>query len=383
MASVKTRIKRTGLRLFERAVHTCFPVNRKKVIFSSFLGKSYSCNPRAISEKLHELDPTVQHVWCFADPKAKKAVVPPYVKCVRFNSLRMYFHQMTAGFWIDNYTKMLSLKKRKDQYYIQTWHGDRGLKKVLGDMYDNPKDYRLYESDHCDLTLAGSTFSENQYASAFVYHGEILKTGIPRNDILINGNPQAVADFRKQYNVPEGVKLLLYAPTFRDSNKTQTQTLNALNMRHVLDAFEENTGDKWMLMLRGHTGRQLVVEGVSPEELVDATNHEDSQYVLLAADAAISDYSSIVTDFILQDRPTFLYIADVEEYEQNSRSLPFRIEDSPFWYAHTESQLLDLIRNCTPERAAENCRAILNFYGAYETGKASDAACQYILERMH
>ena len=383
MASIKSKIKRIGFACFCGIVRTLFPVNRKKVLFSSFLGKSYSCNPRAISEMLHDLDPSFRCVWCFEHPEEKKQRVPSYVKCVRIHSPSMFFHQITAGFWVDNYLKPIGLKKQAHQFYIQTWHGDRALKKVLADMSDHSADFQYYESSHCDLVLSASTFAEKMYNSAFRYQGKILKFGCPRNDILVNGNGVAVENFRKQYNVPNGVKLLLYAPTFRDANKTQTQTLNDLNMRHVLDAFEKATGNKWMLMLRGHTGRQLHVEGLEESTIIDVTDHEDSKYVLLAADAVISDYSSVATDFVIQNRPTFLFIADMEDYQRNSRSLYFRMEDSPFWYAHTEEELLKLIADCTPERAAENCRAVLDFYGTYETGKATEAVCEYILEKAN
>lgn len=381
MASIKSHLKRKGLACFCFFVRAVVPVKRKKVLFSSFLGKSYSCNPRAISEMLHDRDPSYRFVWCFADPKEKRPAVPSYVKCVRINSLSMFYHQLTSGFWVDNYLKTVKLKKRPHQYYIQTWHGDRAIKKILADMFDHPEDFRYYESDQCDLALSGSTFADKMYLSAFRYRGELLKLGCPRNDILVNGDAAAVKSFREEYNIPSSAKLLLYAPTFRDANKTNSQQLKDLNMRRVLNAFEKNTGDKWVLLLRGHTGRQLQVEGLDSSDIIDVTDCEDSKYVLLTADAVLSDYSSVATDFVLQKRPTFLFISDMTDYEQSSRSLYFQMEDSPFWYARNEEELLKLIADCTPERAAENCQTILDFYGAYETGKATNAVCDYIIQR--
>lgn len=382
MSSIKHKIKLAGYKciLSSNKVWLC-PVKKKKMLCRSLLRLSYSDNPRAISEKMHEIDPEWEIVWAFKEPEKKKSVVPEYVKCIRNNSLAFIYHQATAGFWIENYCIPPESIKRSGQTYIQTWHGDRTIKKFLYDMYDDEKALNLYESSNCDLALAASTFGEKIYHSSFHYFGQLLTMGSPRNDVLVNGDDDAVQDFRREYNIPESVNLLLYAPTFRDSNKSNDQKVEQLNLGEVLRHLETKSGKEWRLLSRGHTGRHLLFEGVDLQQVIDASDYEDSRYVLLAADAIISDYSSMATDFVLTGRPTFFYINDLDAYTGNDRALWFDLKSTPFWCAKNQSELLTLIDNYTEETARDNCRAILEFYGSNETGNAAEAVCKYMIDR--
>jgi len=105
-------------------VNKIMGVNGNKIVFISFGGKSYSDNPRAISEKLHEMYPEFEIVWLFNNPEEKRKVVPDYVQCVKAGSYRALKELATAKFWVDNFCKPLYTYKSKKQVYIQTWHGD-------------------------------------------------------------------------------------------------------------------------------------------------------------------------------------------------------------------------------------------------------------------
>lgn len=207
MSNLQHKIKLSAYKCFHRIISLFCPVKKKKMLCRSFLGLSYSDNPRAISEKMHEIAPEWEIVWAFKEPEKKKKVVPDYVKCVKNNSLSFFYHQITSGYWIENYCIPPETIKRPKQTYIQTWHGDRTIKKFLYDMYDDESALNLYESENCDLALAASTFGEKIYHSSFHYFGQILTVGSPRNDILVNGDEQAVKEFRKQYNILDNVRL--------------------------------------------------------------------------------------------------------------------------------------------------------------------------------
>lgn len=371
-------IKRAGYRMVY-ALCRLVPVDSKKALFQSFLGKSYSDNPRAISERLHELRPDWRIVWVFRDPEAKRAVVPDYVTCVPCRSLSYLFHRATSGVWVENYCIADTPPKRRGQRYIQTWHGDRGNKRILAAMHESEPDYRLWDADQIDLAVAGSAFGVQLYRTAFRYAGRVLDVGCPRNDVLVTGDETRAETLRAAYGVPAGKKLLLFAPTFRDSGPADRQEIRGLPAQRVLSALSESLGGDWMMMVRGHTGRRLEIEGVSPDAVIDVTGWEDTKDVLLAADAVITDYSSLAFDFALTGRPVFFFVPDLREFQRNDRALWFRFEDTPFWFADSEAGLLALIRACTPERAAENCKALLDYYDTNETGRATDAVCDYIL----
>ena len=110
----------TGIKCFQWVIQRICGIKKKKVVFISFGGKTYSDNPRAISEQLHDMDPNYGIVWLFNDPKSKEKIVPKYVKCVKNNSIKALFELATAGIWVDNFEKPLWTFKSEKQIYIQT-----------------------------------------------------------------------------------------------------------------------------------------------------------------------------------------------------------------------------------------------------------------------
>ena len=149
-----------------------YGINPKKVIFSSFEGRSYNDNPRYISERLHALCPEAEIVWLFQTKAIDRVQVPPYVKKQYRITRAGLIEQATARFWVDNFrhTESLYLAPGR-QFYIQTWHGDRGFKRV-GD--DNEKlDHKVLRMENqCAMMIAGSEFGKGTYRTAFHFEGD-------------------------------------------------------------------------------------------------------------------------------------------------------------------------------------------------------------------
>lgn len=353
------------------------PCDRNKAIFSSFIGLSYSDNPRAISEEFYKRNPKMKIIWSFQNPKDKKNIVPSYVKCIKTNSIYEIFHLATASVWVDNYCKSLNTKKRDGQLYIQTWHGDRGFKKILADMQEDKDKFELFESRNCDVMVSGSKFGEAVYRSSFKYNGRLLKVGSPKNDFLLNPQFSEVEYFKEQYGIDEKYKLLLYAPTFRDSNMSNEQKVFGLDISVILDTLEKKTNMLWKCITRGHTGREILFENGN-DRVISVSNYEDMKIVLLASDIIVSDYSSCVADYALLGRPIILYINDLKNYLENDRELWFDLHASPYWVVTNQNEFVNLIENLDLKKAEKNCQDILSFYKTYESGFASVEVCKYI-----
>lgn len=353
------------------------------VVFSAFDYYSYNDNPRYISEKLHELRPETNITWLFKDvQQARKSFdIPDYVHCYGSIERRGVSAMARARIVVDNYAKRFYLKfPGKGQIYIQTWHGDRAFKKVGFDF--KGQHLRMLE-EHCTLGITGSDYGDRQFRSAFHYKGELMKVGYPRNDILIRNDPAEKAAIRKRLNLDGDVRLLLYAPTFRDveqrAHKSQKVTLD---LHHVLDTLERTTGKTWKCLVRAHYLSYGIQMNDGSDRLIPASNYPEMAELLLVADALITDYSSCAGDYALCRRPIFLYQDDLEDYRTKSRDLYFDMKDSPYWVASTPEQLDELIEASTPERAKENCDAILRFYGEAETGHAAQSIAEYIVEKL-
>ena len=369
----------TGRTLYIRLTRLFRGIDRDKIVFSSLMARSYSDNLKPISECLHEMRPQAKIVWMFRDPEGKKGVVPDYVirrDPISLAGLREY---ATARVWVDNFTLGHYLKRRiGSQFYINTWHGDRAFKKIA---YDAFPDQRIRIEETCDLVLAGSTFGEKMMRSAFRYSGDMLVAGSPRNDCLVNYDPQRALKIREKLNIAPDTKLLIYCPTFRDALKWKAFE-NTLNLEQALDDLERVTGEKWECLFRAH---HLALGGLAIKEggrLRDVTSYEDMADLLQISDALLTDYSSAAMDFCLLEKPIFLYQDDVEDYTTNNRQLYHPMEELPFLVAHNQAELTALIEQTDSEKARENCRAIMDFYGFRESGEATRRVCERIIRWM-
>jgi len=367
-------------RLIVGLARTLRGIDRNKVVFQSFSGRSYSDNPRIISERLHERRPQTEIVWLFRGPALRdvRDRVPDYVRCMDKYSRRSWIELATARVWVDNFTKAVELRgfPRDRQFYVQTWHGDRPIKKIGYDATDSMP-YRLEEE--CSLVVTGSEFGKRMYRTAFRYGGEYLNVGAPRNDILARNDPADVARVRAKIGVPEGVKLLLYAPTYREDYGAIRKEAQ-MDLGRVLKLLERD-GDRWLCLYRAHYLSAGIDMDAVKDRLIDMTRYEDMSELLLVSDMLLTDYSSCAMDYCLLDRPVFMYMADYDEY-MASRPLYYDPHDTPLLIAHDQRQLEALILATDAGAAARNCADIRAWYGMNETGRATDAVCDYIIDKL-
>ena len=354
-------------------------IDGRKAVFSSFDSDAYSDNPRYISERLHALRPDCQIVWLISKNRMDAVKTPDYVRRVTPLGIDGLVEQATARFWVDNsrHAENVYLNDKK-QYYIQTWHGDRGFKRVGVD--DEKKGVYLFE-DRCAMMIAGSEFGRSTYRTAFRFKGEVLMDGCPRNDVLMRNDPAEAAAIRARLNLPEGVRILMYAPTYRRVTLKGRQSV-VLDIPATLNHLEQKTGEKWLCMVRAHYKMAGLIADSNDERILDMSAYPEMTELLLISDMLITDYSSCGGDFALLRRPMFLYQSDVGEYLKDDHSFYFKMEDSPFLIAHNQAELEALIDTTDADRARENGEALDRFFGTTETGHATDAVCRYIIERM-
>lgn len=353
--------------------HGVCGVDKKKVYFSSFNGKLYNENPRFVCEALHEICPEAKIVFRLSRAGMKQENLPSYVMPVPQTSLKALYHMATARVVVKNTTMQPFMPVFKDQDYIQLWHGDRGLKKALAylspDALKKHPDWKLMT-----LAVTGSEYGTRvNMRNAFGYKGEVMQVGYPRNDILIS-NPQDVkAAVHKKLNLPENTRFILYAPTFRNVGGEMSANFSAAKL---IGALEKHTGEKWMILNRGH----ILNSSVHADAGIDVSAYPEVNELLLLCDMMITDYSSIAGDFLLLDRPIILYHADVQKYAAEDRGLVFDPEESPFRIAYDMDGLIALA--CNFGDAKENCRALRTFYGVTESGRSSYQTAERIKEML-
>ena len=377
------KLLNVGIKWLQWLIQKVCGIDEKKVVFKSFGGKSYSDNPKAISEKLFELDSSYKIVWLFKKPEDKKSIVPEYVKCVKDNSIFSLYELATAKFWVDNFNKPLWTYKSNKQIYIQTYHGDRGFKKVLYDAWPNgQRPNPVLEEKICDYAVTGSKYAESTFRTAMHYNGQFIKSGSPRCDKLLLNDPIEIDSIKSRLNISSEKHILLYAPTFRKKTSVakELQVIQGINISSTLEKLNEITGKEWVMLVRAHAASCGLKGFQDNPSVYDVSYYEDMADLLLISDILITDYSSSAGDFVLLRRPCFLFQDDYEEYLKYDRSFYFKIEESPYLVAKKQEELNHLIESIPYFDFNKNCEEVLDFYGAYETGNASEKVAKYIIQ---
>ncbi len=344
---------------------------RKKVVFTCFFGKQYSGNPRAISEAMHRLYPDYEQVWLLN--KKNMDFVPDYVRIVYKDDRFFAWGReiATSASYVYNVELHTKMYRKKGQSFIQTWHGDRGFKKILKDRNEN---LVLYDDQLTTLCVSGSEWGTQIYRSAFGYTGEIVEIGSPRNDCLFYTDEKRQQEIRRRLGVPADCKILLYAPTFRDNNKQILQESN-IDLVSVLNVFPEH--EKWICLIRAHVAA-AGIRDVADIRIYNVTAYPDMADILCITDFLITDYSSCAPDFAITEKPVVLALFDKEQYRKECRDFYYEPEQAGFIVAYNQEELEKIIRTTTKEQYVEACRNANRFYGIKESGHAAEIVCQYI-----
>ncbi|WP_067934453.1 CDP-glycerol glycerophosphotransferase family protein [Alicyclobacillus kakegawensis] len=316
------------------ALLSWLPVKRRLIVFESFMGRQYSCNPRAIYEYMRAHRPEYQLLWS-AHPEAEARFAEHGVSYVRRFSPAWWLAMARARYWVTNSRLPQWMSKPRHTVYVQTWHGTP-LKRLAGDMSevhipgqtnDGYKRGFYREAAKWDYLVSPNAYSTAIFRRAFRYTGEVLETGYPRNDYLYTHHGDgSVARIRQRLGIPDGRRVLLYAPTWRDDEYFDVGRYR-FGLHMDLERMRERLGDSFVLLLRLH---YLVAErmdlGAYKGFAIDVSNHEDIRELYLISDLLITDYSSVMFDYANLRRPMVFYVYDLETYRDRLRGFYFDFE---------------------------------------------------------
>ncbi|WML45815.1 CDP-glycerol glycerophosphotransferase family protein [Neobacillus sp. PS3-40] len=362
-------------------IFNCLPIKNNKIFLFSYYGNQYGCNPKYISEYILNNYPKDKFdlVWTFDDVSNKRTISG--IREVKTMSLRYFYELCTSKIIITNFRTTDLFQKRKGQFYIQTWHSSLRLKQIEKDAETVlPEQYvemAKKDSKKIDLLISGCEFSTKIFKKSFWYNGEILEYGTPRNDLLFQENSALRKKILNKLNIPADYKVVLYAPTFRKSGSFEIYNLDYAGIqRELMKSF----GGKWVFLVKFHPhmisqsrkicGRSQVVK--------DVTNYDDIQELLSISDVLISDYSSLIFDFSITQRPCFLYVPDLFEYTNQDRPLYFDLSELPFITATSNQEFLEMIAHFNAEKYIRDLSDFLEKVGSFEEGKA----CELLSNRI-
>lgn len=357
--------------------------DKKKVFFHAFQG-DYTCNPKYITEEMLRQGVDAHIVWAGrAEAVSTPGAFPYGVKTVEMYTYEMMKEIASSKIIVTNSVEYMKkrLPIRDDQVVIQTWHGSLGIKRFdkghnAGKAWVKAAEYNGKIADYC---ISNSTFENEVYRSSFWPTTDILEVGHPRNDILVKQPDEnltkKIRDIRKALHIEEGVRVALYAPTFRDAHN-----FDCYNIKPdvLFDALHERFGGEWVLLNRYHpTVRKLGAGYGDGPNTINVSQYPDMQELLLIADVGITDYSSWIFDFMLTGKPGFIFATDIEKYN-NERGFYFTLDTTPFPLATTPGGLARNVKSFDEEQYLKGVDAFLKEKGCFESGTAAQQTVEII-----
>lgn len=294
-----------------------FKIRKNRILFSSYNGEQYSCNPKYISEYLNsEYMGEFEIIWSFNNPEKFEKIKAKNsnIKVIRNRSLKWIYYTMTSKFGVTNTGVNSFIPLRKKQCFINTWHGGGCYKKVEGS--DERKNTAYINkiktvANMTSIFLSSSEFfSNNVIRKSFLYNGEILNIGMPRNDILFKDDKNIKNIVRKNLNISSEAFVVLYAPTWRKMKKEIDTDLNFEKLRKSI---ERKFGRECILLYRAH---HFSKKSMFKDDVIDVSEYDDMQQLMCLSDMLITDFSSCIWDYSFTYKPCFLLIPDLNEYKK-------------------------------------------------------------------
>ncbi|MFE4452297.1 CDP-glycerol glycerophosphotransferase family protein [Streptomyces sp. NPDC056796] len=296
------------------------------VLYSSFDGRQYSDSPRAVHEELARRGTAVEHLWVVRD---QQAAVPAGVRAVALHSAEWHA-ALARSRWIVTNTQLPEWFERAEgQCVVQTWHGTP-LKRIGRDLAGTALADTAYiesmprRAAQWSVLVSPNSFSTPVLRRAFGHTGEVLECGYPRNDLLYAPDrAKAAAAVRQSLAVPDGKRVVLYAPTWRE-DRPKRGGRYGLDLQLDLEQARKALGDDHVLLVRRH----YLVGGSVPENdfVRDVSRHPDVAGLILISDVLVTDYSSLMFDFAQTGRPMLFHTYDLEHYRDTLRGFCFDFE---------------------------------------------------------
>lgn len=370
-----------------RKRYGALPINPKKIVFDNYMGKSYGCNTKYVTEALKGRREDLELVWVVKEPELHQEEFPEGIRLVEYGSAAAMREYMTAKVWVCNYHLNAYINKglfKKDgQTYIQMWHGSLGIKRLERDcqtLAAMPGWMGLarQNSHMTDIWVSNSTYETEVYQRAFWDVENIVLLGHPRNDIFFR---EDMTPIRKKVFQWLGLqaedRFVLYVPTFRESGDFPE---DRIHVRQLVGALSRRFFGEWRLGVRLHPRMEkdvssvLVCDGV---DVISADGYPDIQELLAAADVVITDYSSCIFDFMMTKKPGFIYAPDIDAYN-DERGFYYRLEETPFPIAENMDMLLQNIADFDAEAYESDVCAFLQEKGCIDDGHAAERVCDLI-----
>ena len=371
----------------------------RTVLFEAYGGRSYACSPKALYQEMlgDERFAGCELVWAF-----REGAVPSdepdleHATIVKRGSSAYFETLARAGCIVVNNRLPEYVYPKDDQVYVQCWHGtplkrlgydvEIEMESALNTTNELAERFGMDARKWTHL-LSPSPYASKHLADAFGLPLEkrgsvIVEEGYPRNDALVRsrGDESVRARLRDSLGVPEGKRVLLYAPTWRDDSY-QDGVGYTFDYLLDFDLMRQQLGDEWVVLFRPHYYIANQFDFSAYEGFViDVSKVDDVNDLYLASDVLLTDYSSVMFDYANLRRPIVLFVPDRERYADAIRGFYFDLEEVPGPLCSTTDEVVEELTHVEGHRTKyeQAYAAFVEKFCPLDDG----CACARVLERL-
>lgn len=210
-------------------------------------------------------------------------------------------------FICDNFLPVASCRKSRKTTVVQLWHSCGLLKKMGYDTAEDvPEHYIGNVYKNYDLVTVSAPCCVPFLTSGMRQPSGVVRAlGVSRTDVYFDKLwiRECRQKFYERYPAVKGKKVILWAPTFR-GNAADPYLVGIEGIQWM----EKKLGDEYWVIYKVHPHIEKKYHlsncSIPTEQLLPIT------------DLLITDYSSIVFDYVFFERPYIMYAPDLEEYEK-------------------------------------------------------------------
>lgn len=276
-----------------------------------------------------------KYVWAFVDPNSFNVAG---AEKVRIDSFRYFITALRAKIWITNTNIERGMRfKKTDQVYLNTWHGT-GPK-----AFGNTGKRRYYHFEDIDILCCDGQYQRDAMVNYYGAKDEsIIYSGRPREDELYRINDADILSIKKNLKIPLGKRVILYAPTWRDS-KDGGKTY-AIAPPITTKKWEDALENDYVVLFRSHVVSTVAENLEFGGLFIDVSKYLNINHLYAIADILITDYSSTMFDYALLDKPVICFAYDYDSFLSETKLLFDLEKEMPSGVFKNEDKLLKHIR---------------------------------------
>ncbi len=299
------------------------PVRKKKVVLFMIHNSKFRGSLKFIQDEMKKRDSEFEFVvvskkQLFSASGKGFTKLLSLCKGVFYFYVVLNFHLATAGyiFLNDNFQPLAYMNVSKKTKVVQVWHGVGAFKRFGLSTETDPvvRSCTSKGNERVTHLFVSSKQVIPYYAEAMgMSEDKIYADGIPVTDYYFDEEKKMAGreHFYKKYPELRSKKVLLYTPTFRESNEENLALLEHFNVK----AIKEQLGEEWAVLVRLHPQihKQITIK---EDGCYDVTGYSDIKELYVVADVLVNDYSSTVVEYALLGKPIILFAYDLEKYDR-------------------------------------------------------------------